>query len=224
MKVIGAGFGRTGTMSLKVALEQLGFGPCYHMIEVFSHVDDVPAWERAARGEKVDWKSLLAGWESAVDWPPCTFYEQLMEVYPEAKVILTPRDPEKWYESTTNTIWQAKLQAHRTPRDPNARVVPMMRAMGMINQLIWEGTFHDRFQDKAYAIEIFEKNTADVKKKVPAERLLVYEIQEGWEPLATFLGVPVPADKPFPRVNDTASFLDMIKRTQPGAAPSPIIP
>jgi len=112
----------------------------------------------------------------------------------------------------------------RVPRDPNAPVVPMMRAMGMINQLIWEGTFHDRFQDKAYAIEIFEKNTADVKKKVPAERLLVYEIQEGWEPLATFLGVPVPADKPFPRVNDTASFLDMIKRTQPGAAPSPIIP
>jgi Sulfotransferase domain len=216
MKVIGAGFGRTGTMSLKVALEQLGFGPCYHMIEVFSHPDDVPTWERAARGEKVDWKSFLAGWESAVDWPPCTFYEELREVYPEAKVILSVRDPEKWYESATKTIWQAKLLGDRVPRDPNAPVVPMMRATRMINQLIWEGTFLDRFQDKAYAIEVFEKNIADVKKKVPAERLLVYDIQEGWEPLGTFLGVPVPADKPFPRVNDTASFLEMVKRMPQG--------
>src|SRR5207248_7509859 len=84
MKAIGAGFGRTGTMSLKVALEQLGFGPCYHMVEVFSHPDDVPTWERAARGEKVDWKSFLAGWESAVDWPPSPCYQELMDAFPEA--------------------------------------------------------------------------------------------------------------------------------------------
>ena len=218
MKVIGAGFGRTGTMSMKVALEQLGFGPCYHMVEVFSHLDDVDAWERAARGEKIDWKTLFAGWHSAVDWPPCTFYDQLMEIYPEAKVILNVRDPERWYESATNTIWQAKVQADQMPaRDPNAPVVPMMRAMGMINQLIWDGTFHNQFLDKKYAIEVFEQNIADVKKNVPAERLLVYDVREGWEPLAAFLDVPVPADIPFPRVNDTASFLEMIKRMQQGA-------
>src|SRR5262245_32363923 len=103
MKVIGAGFGRTGTTSIQVALETLGFGPCYHMVEINSLPEDVPLWTKAAKGEKVDFAAILEGWESAVDWPVCSFYRELMEIYPDAKVLLSVRDPESWYESVLDT-------------------------------------------------------------------------------------------------------------------------
>jgi hypothetical protein len=114
MKVIGAGFGRTGTMSLKVALEQLGYGPCYHMVELFEYPDDVERWEAAVRGEPVNWKEILAGYRATVDWPGAAFYKELAERYPEAGVILTVRDPERWYESARNTIFN--LQGAASPR------------------------------------------------------------------------------------------------------------
>src|SRR5579884_3535914 len=109
LKIIGAGFGRTGTLSVKAALEELGFGPCYHMIEVFQHPDHLLQWEAATRGEAIDWRKLLEGYQAAVDWPACSFYKQLMEIYPDAKVLLTVRDPEKWYESVISTIYQPHL-------------------------------------------------------------------------------------------------------------------
>src|SRR5215212_7838314 len=106
LEVIGAGFGRTGTMSLKVALEQLGYGPCYHMVELFEHPDHVERWEAAVRGEEpVDWEEVFAGYRATVDWPGAAFYKELSERYPEAKVILTVRDPDRWYESARNTIF-----------------------------------------------------------------------------------------------------------------------
>ena len=105
MKVIGAGFGRTGTMSLKAALEELGYGPCYHMSEVFEHPKHVEWWEAATRGEAVDWEELFAGYQTSVDRPGAAFYKELMEAYPEAKVLLSVRNPQKWYESTKNTIY-----------------------------------------------------------------------------------------------------------------------
>ena len=101
-------------MSLKAALETLGFGPCYHMIEVFEHPEHAGFWQAAWRGEPVDWDGLLGGYEAAVDWPACTFYEELLQRYPDARVLLSVRDPERWYESTRDTIYQINLvQDHR---------------------------------------------------------------------------------------------------------------
>jgi hypothetical protein len=93
LKVIGAGFGRTGTSSLKQALEDLGFGPCHHMTEVIAHPQQVPVWEAAMNGEPVEWEDVFHAYQSAVDWPSAAFYEPLMERYPDARVILTVRDP-----------------------------------------------------------------------------------------------------------------------------------
>lgn len=207
MKVIGAGFGRTGTSSLKAALERLGLGPAYHMTEVFKNPPHAKFWERAARGEAVDWRETLDGYGSAVDWPVCSFYEELMSEYPEAKVILTVRDPVRWHESVRTTIFEISSPG---PGSLATRLVgvfvPHMRAVRrMVGDLIWRGTFDGRFEDREYAISVFERHTEDVKAKVPPEKLLVYEVREGWEPLCEFLGVPVP-DEPFPRLNDAATF------------------
>jgi len=200
MKVIGAGFGRTGTMSLKVALEELGFGPCYHMIEVFEHPEHLPLWEAAAQGEPVDWEKLLAGYQSTVDWPGCTFYKDLMKAYPDVKVLLNVRDSDKWYESARNTIYAAV----NIPDPPPGR--------RMVDKLIWEQTFDGNFENRQHAIEVFEQHNEEVKKHTPSERLLIYEVKEGWEPLCEFLGVEAPRDKSFPRLNDTESFKQMVQQ------------
>ncbi len=209
LKVIGAGFGRTGTLSMKVALEELGFGPCYHMTEVFEHPAHARLWDAAARGETVNWQELLKGYQATVDWPGCTFYKELMEIYPDAKVLLTVRDPEKWYESAQSTIYQT-VSGRRSPS--SLLILRLFRphilqTIGMINTLIWERTFNGNFADKQYAIEIFNQHIEEVKKYVPPEQLLVYNVKEGWEPLCAFLGVEVPKDKPFPHPNDRASFV-----------------
>ncbi len=115
LKVVGAGFGRTGTRSLKEALEILGLGPCHHMMEVFMHPEQVPFWDRAALGEKVDWNEVFANYKSACDWPSCTFYKELADVYPHAKVILSLRDPRSWYKSVASTIMPSKNEGSRLP-------------------------------------------------------------------------------------------------------------
>ena len=115
MKVIGAGFGRTGTLSVKAALEELGVGPCYHMVEVFDKPGHVALWQAAAEGKSIDWEELFADYNAVVDWPACTFYQQLMQAYPEAKVLLTVRDPQSWYESTKNTIYQVSRMSPELP-------------------------------------------------------------------------------------------------------------
>jgi hypothetical protein len=209
MKVIGAGFGRTGTLSLKAALEELGCGPCYHMIETFDKPRHVELWQAAAEGRPVDWGELFAGYNAAVDWPACSFYQQLMDLYPEAKVLLTVRDPQTWYESVKNTIY---------PTSTEESDAPDVRAHHhMTRTLIWQGTFDGRFEDKQHAIAVFERHNHEVKQRVPAERLLVYEVREGWEPLCRFLGVAVPGDKPFPRLNDTAAFQQRVQERAQGA-------
>jgi len=210
LKIIGAGFGRTGTRSLKEALEILGFGPCYHMVEVFEHPEHVAQWDAASKGEPIDWKELLHDYRATVDWPGCTFYKELMTVYPNARVLLSVRDPEKWYESAKSTIYQVN-HSRRTLSTSLLffflkLVKPGIAAGVPMNQrLIWHGTFHDRFEDKEYAISVFNQHNEEVKSYVPAEKLLVYSVKEGWEPLCAFLGVPVP-DVPFPHLNDRENF------------------
>lgn len=208
--MIGAGFGRTGTMSLKVALEKLGVGPCYHMTDLFKHPSHGKFWERAVNGERVD-PELFRDYEAAVDWPACSFYEELMERYPEAKVILTVRDPGSWHESTMKTIYNAGNPEAGSPFFRLAGVFArrMKRTGRMVNELIWDGTFDGRFEDKEHAISVFERHNREVKERVPPEKLLVYDVKEGWEPLCDFLGVGVP-DEPFPRLNEAKTFRRMI--------------
>jgi hypothetical protein len=211
VKVIGAGFGRTGTMSLKVALETLGFNPCYHMTEVFAHPKHSGFWVSAWRGEPADWDGVLGGYDAAVDWPACTFYEELMERHPNAKVILSVRDPERWYESVRNTIYELSVVI---PRHPIYRIgytlvsFFVFRGPGnrnLADEIIWLGTFDDRFEDKVHAIEVFERHNAEVQRRVPRDRLLVYDVKAGWGPLCEFLGVEEP-DEPFPHTNDAAEM------------------
>ena len=209
MKVIGAGFGRTGTLSLKVALEELGFGPCYHMTELINRPRHATFWQQAIHRQPVDWRAFFQPYQSTVDWPGCTFYRELMAVYPDAKVLLTVREPSKWYNSTEQTIYSVE---ESIPRWLRLLLAVVSGNFQVADKLIWQGTFHGRFADRAYAIEVFQQHIVEVKQVVPAERLLVYDVQEGWEPLCRFLGVPVPEGKPFPHLNDTRQFQQVMRQ------------
>jgi sulfotransferase family protein len=215
LEVIGAGFGRTGTMSLKVALEELGFGPCYHMSEVFENPEHVEQWE-AAREGRADWEELFRGYRATVDWPGAAFYEDLMQRYPDAKVILTVRDPERWYESVRGTIYNVQSVAPSSVLTLSGLFVPrvkqLRRVARMSSKLAWEDVFGGRFEERGYAIGVFERWNDEVKRRVPAERLLVYEVKDGWEPLCDFLGIAVPEGKHFPHLNDAEAFRKMLRR------------
>jgi hypothetical protein len=198
LSVIGAGFGRTGTLSLKFALERLGFDRCYHMKEVIENPSAAAHWSRAAEGEAVDWEEVFAGYRATVDWPACAFYRELADRYPEAKVILTWRDPERWYRSASQTIFQA-LQL------PLPRGGMTLEQARMARRVLFEQSFGGRIDDRDHVIAVFTRHAEEVKRTIPPERLLVYEVAEGWEPLCRFLEVPMP-DEPFPQVNSTDEF------------------
>jgi len=206
LKVIGAGFGRTGTLSLKVALERLGFDKCHHMLEVIQNPRTADAWVAAGRGEPVDWRELMDGYEACVDWPACTFYRELMEVYPEAKVLLSVRDPERWYESVRTTIYRL---SNTTPRWLIWLAAPVRAVVSVSQACVWRG-FSGRFEEKAHAIAVFNAHIAEVKRTVPADRLLVFEVSQGWGPLCESFGVEVP-DEPFPHLNDRAAMLKRLR-------------
>ena len=211
IKVIGAGFGRTGTLSLKSALEELGLVKCYHMTDVLANLQHAALWDDAARGKPVDWDSLFQGYHATVDWPGCGFYEQLMRQYPGAKVILTVRDPDRWYDSARQTIYMARNAFPRWLKFLNPR---MSRFSKMLDSVVWHGTFHGRFEDKVYAIDVFNQHNERVRQIVPAAQLLVYDVREGWGPLCRFLELPVPAGRPFPHLNDATEFQTRIKRVR----------
>jgi len=208
MRVVGAGFGRTGTTSLKAALEQLGFGPSYTLSEVFRNPEHVRVWEAArCDGEGVDWEGFLAGYGVAVDWPACSFYEEMMDSFPEARVILTVRDPAAWYESTRSTIHELRrLTTGPLPlRAAFALARPFVPGIAgtvrLAERLVWEDTFDGRFEDRDHALGVFERHNEAVRLRVPPERLLVFDVGEGWAPLCEFLGVEAP-EEPFPRLNE----------------------
>jgi hypothetical protein len=195
LKVIGAGFGRTGTLSLKTALQELGFGKCYHMVEILRKPGHMKQWSRILRGGKPDWQTLFNGYQSAVDWPVAAYYRDLMAVYPKAKIILTVRDPESWHRSMMTTFYQARrafvLQI--------TRMVPTLHQFLIaMESALWQGVFQNQLEDKMHATEIFKNHIEEVKRVVPSERLLIFEARQGWGPLCSFLNVPVPADKPYP--------------------------
>jgi len=201
LAVIGAGFGRTGTMSLKVALETLGYGRCYHMAEILMHHrNHMGSWAAAHRGEQVDWDELFVGYKAAVDWPSCGFWRELSKYYPESKVILTKRDPERWHESILRTIYPAFL-AMQASDDPDRR-----SAGDWINVMVYRGVFADLIEDKAHAIDLYRAHNQAVVQCIPSHRLLIMDGEQTWEPLCRFLGCPIP-DEPYPMLNTSEEFL-----------------
>ena len=203
MKVFGAGFGRTGTMSLKIALEKLRVGPCYHMREVVSHPSHIKIWYDTSLGDDPDWDHLFKGFNSAVDFPVCLFYKQLAEKFPHAKFILTLRDFDKWYTSTSNTIYKVP---NILPKWFEYLVYPIRLFIAMQVNLIWVGFFNNKFSDRDSAKVSYHKHIELVKKTIPPDKLLIYHVKKGWEPLCEFLNVSVP-EIPFPNVNATAEML-----------------
>ena len=199
LDVIGAGFGRTGTESMKTALEIIGLGPCYHMTEVLPHPERIAMWREAAQGNPPDWEKAFAGYRSTVDWPAAFFWRELAEAFPKAKILLTVRSAESWYASMEKTI----LKVIRSSTDP--------RSLGL--KLIGEGVFGGALHDRAHIVAAFERNTAEVQAAFGPERLLTFHVGDGWEPLCRFLGRPVP-DVPFPHRNRPEEFDELVKRFQ----------
>jgi hypothetical protein len=221
LKVIGAGLGRTGTHSTQLALNQLGF-PCYHMTEVILNKDNkshLDFWRKVANsppGAQQDWESVFARYTASVDNPGCCVWRELMAAYPDAKVLLTlhPRGAEAWYESTIDTIyftenrWQFKVLELMTP---------FGRKFGdMSHKLIWGRTLKGVMDDRAKAVARYDAYVGEVKAAVPPDKLLIFKVSDGWEPLCAFLGVAAPETK-FPDVNDRAEFQKNIAGVMIGA-------
>jgi hypothetical protein len=198
LSVIGAGFGRTGTLSLKGALEMLGFGPCYHMLEVMQH-GFADKWYDIVTGGTPDWEDVFRGYKATVDWPACNYYRELAALYPDAGVILSLRDPDKWYDSCRATIFRAMEM------DVSGAPPAVQRQLAMARRLVIDNTFGGSVADRARAIAVYNAHNETVRRVIPAGRLLVFEPSDGWEPLCRFLGVPVP-DAPYPKVNTTEDF------------------
>ncbi len=192
LKIVGTGLGRTGTKSLQSALNMLGAGPCHHMVEVFAHPESAQLWIEAAKG-RPDWDAIFAGYHAVVDYPGAQFWRELVTYYPQAKVLHTIRDPDEWFESTQLTIFAPDSAAKR--RGPMSEFFDIIVA-----------AFGDNIHDRAFMTDYFRKHTRDVVRTIPAERLLVYEVSQGWGPLCEFLCVPVPGE-PFPAQNSRAEFI-----------------
>ena len=199
LRIVGAGFGRTGTMSLKLALEELGVRACYHMTELAAHPQHAPLWLALTRGERIDLEQIFAGYAAAVDWPACVLWRELLAAYPDARVILTVRDPVDWYESFSRTILA------RSENLPPI-VSPGIRALyDLSREVILRQTFGGRANDANHAISIYNAHNAAVTAALPADKLLVYDVASGWGALCEFLGLPVP-DRPFPHANAGDGF------------------
>jgi hypothetical protein len=206
LKVIGAGFGRTGTLSLKTALEQLGFGPVYHGEDIHFRPVQAFAWRKYYRTGTTNWDRIFTDRRSALDYPVCCAWRDLAEHYPNAKIILTVRDPQKWWTSTNETIYPAQDVLPAWWR----RYEPMARAyVEFFDGLVWDGLFDGRFADREHAVKVFEQHVADVKATADPDRLLVFDVAEGWGPLCEFLGVAEPSH-PFPHLNDTQKMKRLV--------------
>lgn len=219
LQVIGAGFGRTGTLSLKRALDELGFGPTYHMDEVVRRPSHIESWLRYARTGEVNWDELFSGFGSGVDFPVSCVWEELAAYYPDAKIVLTIRDPHSWWTSTATTIYPTRTMFPRWLM----RLAPVTgRWIEMGERLVWDGIFDGRFADRDHAIAVFERHRANVEATCPPDRLLVFDVAEGWAPLCAFLDVPIP-DRPFPRLNDARTLQRRFTALRWGTRAAPVV-
>ena len=202
LKVIGAGFGRTGTLSLKEALEKLGFGPCHHMKEVILNPEQAEYFYLASMGEKVDWDEVFKDYNSAVDWPSVAYYQELSDKYPDAKVVLGMRDSGSWYDSASKTIYQMSQHFPKWIRFILPRADKIFK---MIDKTVFGEPFSYQFEDREFAMRVFNDHVKEVKRSISEEKLLMHSAKDGWEPLCAFLDVPVP-EEPYPWVNDSKEF------------------
>lgn len=203
LDVIGAGVGRTGTYSLKLALEHLGFGPCHHMEEVIKDPSrQVPLWQGALAGQP-DWEAIFAGYHAAVDWPTAAFWRELAAACPRAKVVLTARDAASWYDSYSQTIAQLLSEADQAP--------PELGPWFEMAFAVTKKSGFDRDASPAAIIAAYEANVEAVTTSIPPERLLVFDVRDGWAPLCTFLAQPVPA-MPFPNTNNNDEFWELARQ------------
>ena len=191
LSVLGVGFGRTGTESLKMALEILGYGPCHHMKVVLSDPDQEALWRLVVAGEAVPWEKAYAGYNSAVDFPTCYYWREVTAHYPDAPLILTVRSSENWYASMTKSIF------------PILKKLTDPESIGLA--MISQGTFDGRIDDPDYAVAVYEKHNAEIQSAFSSDRLLVYELGSGWAPLCKFLGKPIP-DEDYPHSNTGEEF------------------
>lgn len=196
IKVIGAGLGRTGTNSFRTAMNRLGFGKCHHMFEMRDNIAQAPILLAAAHGEKIDWDRLFRGYQSTCDWPSCHFWRQLAAYYPEAKVVLTVRDAESWYNSMKQTIFEHIREMLKGPLNPIGE---------MVKEIVYQQTFSSNIEDKDHVIAVYEQHNQAVRDAIHPERLLEFSPVAGWQPLCAFLNVPVP-DEPYPKTNSTEEF------------------
>jgi hypothetical protein len=216
LKLINAGLGRTGTTSLMAALDQLGFGPSYHMLDLVSTEESLEQWEKIlCDGQQPDWEAIYEGYTSAVDGPNAIYYEQIMKAFPEAKVILTLRDAERWYQSTHDTVYQFAVKYQENPAETGSRQSRLYR---VTNAMFWDGLFSGRFADKEYAMEVYRNHNQEVIHSVDPGKLLVYDVKQGWEPLCAFLGADVPPED-FPHLNNSESMRKMLGQLASGHGP-----
>jgi hypothetical protein len=208
MKLIGAGLPRTGTLSQKVGLEVAGQGPCYHMVNILANLDLVPQWSRALDGDG-QWDEIFDGFEATVDWPGSFFYRELLEVYPDAKVLLSTRDGTSWARSMRETIWGVIYGENviRYLSDARCEVDPKWDGYIELMKEMWQrsGLMEGVNTSEQFMAQAMERYHEEVKATVPADRLLVWSVRDGWEPLCEFLGIPVP-EMPFPHLNDAKEF------------------
>ncbi len=192
MKVIGAGFGRTGTKSLQLALQMLGFNKCYHMEELMRNPHGVKHWQDAYDEKDVDWDSLFEGYQAIVDFPGAIYYQRIAARYPSAKIILTVRDPQQWYESLMKTIYTfdppASTKIKMLLKMPFSATARNFFKVIMLNKKsIWGKFFESKVKDRDYMLKRFEEHIEEAKQNFPADRLLIFDVSEGWEPLCLFL-------------------------------------
>lgn len=204
LDIIGPGFGRTGTASLKRALEILGYGPCHHMEEVFANPHQVSHWEAVGHGHPVVWDTVFEGYRAQVDWPGAHPWRDLVAAYPNAKVVLSVRPEESWWKSFSSTIGTLLQDVENPNRPPHVRTM-----LGVGQRMIVEQTFGAPVTDKQAACAALRRRTEEVRAEVPADRLLMFDVSEGWEPLCRFLEVDIPGE-PFPHVNSTAEFWELV--------------
>jgi hypothetical protein len=189
LKIVGAGVGRTGTNSLKLALEQLLGGPCHHMFEIITNPSQIPLWTAAIEGEAVDWSTFPPGYTALVDWPGASFWRELSGANPDALVLLSTRSPESWYHSAANTIF---LTFEAVPPELHPWFESVLRLL--------QERFCDDLENPTAMMDAFERHNAAVRREIPASRLLEWTATDGWAPICERLGLDVP-DEPFPLTN-----------------------
>lgn len=200
LQIIGSGFGRTGTRSLKEALEVLGYGPCHHMEEIFENPPQVAHWQAIAAGQKVDWEAVFAGYVSQIDWPGAHVWRETAAAFPQAKVIHSVRPDDAWWRSFNKTIGKVMSLRGKLPLPPH-----IAEMTEVVDVIIGQGTFGGKWMEREAALAAYHRREAEVRAAIPAERLLVFDVAQGWAPLCGSLGRPVPAT-PFPNRNQLDQF------------------